>query len=126
MTGADLVCWDFGDTLVDERFMRLAPDGVPDWQAAYEAVLAERPEWVAGWDLGAGSLNDLVIPLADRLPMRRVEVAHHLRTVWHRIEWFPERAALGRAASRPDRPGGRHRQPPRVSRASPPPAASTS
>ena len=38
----DLVCWDFGDTLVDERFMRLPPDGVPEWGEVYDAVLAER------------------------------------------------------------------------------------
>lgn len=86
----DLVCWDFGDTLVDETFMRLAPDGIPQWPQAYEQVLADRSEWLAGWDLGRGSINDLVAPLAERLPMTETQVAAHLRRVWHRIVWFPD------------------------------------
>ena len=50
----DLVCWDFGDTLVDERFMRIAPEGVPQWGKVYDEILDERPEWVASLDLGTG------------------------------------------------------------------------
>ncbi len=86
----DLICWDFGDTLVEERFMRLAPEGVPDWGRVYDELLAERPDWVAGWDLGRGSLNDLVEPLAERSGLGRAEVATHLRAVWHRIAWFAD------------------------------------
>ncbi len=86
----DLVCWDFGDTLVDERFMRLPPDGVPQWAEVYEAVLAERPDWVDGWNLGRGSINDLVAPLAERLPMSEASIAAHLRAVWGRITWFTD------------------------------------
>lgn len=86
----DLVCWDFGDTLVDERFMRLPPDGVPEWGRVYDSLLEERPQWLADWDLGSGSLNDLVLPLADRLPMSPAQVASHLRHVWGRIEWFSD------------------------------------
>ena len=26
----DLVCWDFGDTVCDQTFMQVAPDGVDD------------------------------------------------------------------------------------------------
>lgn len=89
----DLVCWDFGDTLVDERFMRLPPDGVAAWPQVYEEVLAERPDWVDGWNLGRGSINDLVEPLAERLPMTEAEVAAHLRAVWGRITWFPDARA---------------------------------
>jgi FMN phosphatase YigB (HAD superfamily) len=89
----DLVCWDFGDTLVDERFMRIPPDGVPEWSTVYESVLAERAEWLNGWDLGRGSLNDLVAPLADRLPMSHAHVVRHLRMVWGQITWFPDSRA---------------------------------
>ncbi len=73
--------------------MRIAPDGVPEWGRVYEAVLAERAEWLEGWDLGRGSLNDLVAPLADRLPMTQAEVVRHLRIVWGRITWFPDSKA---------------------------------
>ena len=91
--GVDLVCWDFGDTLVDERFMRIAPIGVPDWGRVLDEVLAERVDWVDRWNLGCGSLNDLIVPLAERLPMTPVQVASHLRSVWNEIDWFDEAAA---------------------------------
>ncbi len=85
----DLVCWDFGDTLVDEMFMRLPPvDGI-DWAWHYEAVVAEHPDLIAELDIGNATLNDLIDPLAKRVALPRREIAKHLRTVWHRIEWFP-------------------------------------
>ena len=85
----DLVCWDWGDTLVDQWFMRLAPPDVPEWPDVYEQIATERAAWFAEWDLGRGSIHDLVEPLADRLPMSPAAVSRHLRTVWQRIEWFP-------------------------------------
>jgi FMN phosphatase YigB (HAD superfamily) len=92
----DLVCWDFGDTLCDERFMSIAPAGVPEWTAAYDECLAERPKWFDAWMLGKATLNELIEPLADQLPMTRAAIARHLRVVWHQIKWFPEPLALMR------------------------------
>jgi FMN phosphatase YigB (HAD superfamily) len=86
----DLVCWDFGDTLVDEMFMRNAPDGVSGWADAYERALMVRPGFVDEWMLGRAALNELVDPLASELPMSPVEVSRHLRAVWSTIEWYPE------------------------------------
>ena len=94
MAEIDLVCWDFGDTLVDEQFMRIPPAGVSEWTAVYNAVLAERPEWVAQLDLGDVALHDLIGPLAERLPMSRLQIAAHLRAVWHQIEWFEDSRAM--------------------------------
>ncbi|MDJ0767232.1 MAG: hypothetical protein QNJ12_00505 [Ilumatobacter sp.] len=94
MTAAiDLVCWDFGDTLCDERFMRIPPDEVPQWTAVYDGVVDAHPAWVADWMLGRASLNDLIAPLAEKLPMSRAAIARHLRAVWRRIAWFPEARA---------------------------------
>lgn len=89
----DLVCWDFGDTLVDERFMRIAPDGVPEWGQVYDEIVDARPAWVEALDLGRGSLNDLVDPLAERLPMSRLAILKHLRVVWGQIIWFDDSRA---------------------------------
>lgn len=86
----DLVCWDFGDTLVDERFMRIPPPDVPEWTDVYDNYLDQHPAWDEAWMLGKASLNDLIAPLADQLPMTRPEVSHHLRAVWWQIEWYPE------------------------------------
>ncbi len=85
----DLICWDFGDTLVDELFMRLAPDGVDEWPERYEAMVADNAELFHELDLGRASMNDLIEPLAERLTLPRIDIARHLRLVWHRIEWFP-------------------------------------
>ncbi|MCP3853210.1 MAG: hypothetical protein GY698_00565 [Actinomycetia bacterium] len=86
----DLVWWDFGDALCDETFQRISPPRVPQWPEVYEQVLAERPDWVEGWNLGRGSMNDLIEPLAQRLAMTPGQVSRHLRAVWHQIVWFDE------------------------------------
>lgn len=85
----DLVCWDFGDTLVDETFMQYAPDGVPEWPEAYRAAFAADPNFADQLDLGEASLHDLIEPLAARVPMSHPEIARHLRSVFDRIEWLP-------------------------------------
>lgn len=89
----DLVCWDFGDTLVDERFMRIAPSRVPEWTTTYDRVLDQRPSWVDEWMCGRASLNDLVEPLVAELAMTPAAVSRHLRGVWSQIEWYPEARA---------------------------------
>lgn len=89
----DLVCWDFGDTLVDERFMRIAPAGVDEWSEVYDEVLTDLGDFDTQWMLGQASMNDLVAPLAQRLPMTRAAVARHMRAVWRQITWFPEARA---------------------------------
>jgi hypothetical protein len=34
-----VLLWDFGDTLVDERWMRRAPAEFPDWPNAWNKVI---------------------------------------------------------------------------------------
>ena len=85
----DLVCWDFGDTLVDETFMQYAPDGVPEWPEAYRNAFKADPDFVDRLNLGEASLHDLLDPLAELVPMSRAEIARHLRSVFTRIEWLP-------------------------------------
>jgi beta-phosphoglucomutase-like phosphatase (HAD superfamily) len=85
----DLVCWDFGDTLVDETFMQYAPDGVPEWPEAYRTAFKADPDFVDRLNLGEASLHDLLDPLAGLVPMSRAEIARHLRSVFTRIEWLP-------------------------------------
>jgi FMN phosphatase YigB (HAD superfamily) len=85
----DLVCWDFGDTLVHERFMRRCPLGVPEWEEVYDRVVDSRPDWEADWMLGRAPMTDLIPWLAAELPMTNQAVARHLRSVWQQIDWFP-------------------------------------
>jgi FMN phosphatase YigB (HAD superfamily) len=84
----DLVCWDFGDTLVQERLMRRSPPGVPEWEEVYDRVIDVHPEWEADWMLGRAAMIDLVPWLAAELPMTHTAIARYLRTVWQEIEWF--------------------------------------
>lgn len=85
----DLVCWDFGDTLVDETFMQYAPEGVPEWSEAYRTAFKADRDFEDRLNLGEASLNDLIGPLAELLPMSRAAIARHMRTVFDRIEWLP-------------------------------------
>jgi len=90
MNQIDLVCWDFGDTLVDERFMRIAPPDVAAWTTTYDEVLNSLGDFDTEWMLGRASMNDLIQPLAARLPMSAAAIGRHLRLVWQQIEWFDE------------------------------------
>jgi len=90
MPTIDLVCWDFGDTLVDEMFMRIAPQGVPGWPAAYEAASLAKPGYVDDWMLGRATMNDLIPELAARLPLTPFAIASHLRAVWREVAWFDD------------------------------------
>ena len=89
MNDIDLVCWDFGDTLVDETFMQYAPQGVPEWPEAYRSAFKADLDFEDRLNLGEASLHDLIEPLAELVPMSRPAIARHLRSVFNRIEWLP-------------------------------------
>ncbi len=88
-TAIDLVCWDFGDTLVDERFMQHAPPDLPGWPAAYRRCFGQDPGFADRLDVGDVSLHELIGPLAAELGITRAEAARHLRSRFHHIEWLP-------------------------------------
>jgi hypothetical protein len=46
----DVLLWEFGDTLVDERWMRQCPADCPGWEEASVAVMAELAD---AWNVGA-------------------------------------------------------------------------
>jgi FMN phosphatase YigB (HAD superfamily) len=77
----DMIAWDFGDTLVDEQLMRMAPQGFPGWADAVNDLL-QVDRWAERWELGEVCMNELVVPLAERLSMPPTQVARHLRATW--------------------------------------------
>jgi hypothetical protein len=97
--GLRCVLWDFGDTLVDERWMRRAPPGVPEWSDVWSGVvsgaLADR------WNLGEATFEDVVDAVAPRLPMSRAEVLVHARRCCEQIAFFAAPMAIARASSLP-------------------------
>lgn len=79
--------------LVDERFTRIPPAGIPEWTALYDRALDERPGWVEEWLLGRAALNDLVEPRAAELSMARADISRHLRVVRSDIGGSPRYVA---------------------------------
>jgi hypothetical protein len=70
----NVLLWDFGNTLADERWMRAAPAGCPGWEAAWLAVMAE-----AGvrWNLGEMTANEIFAALSKRTGLARDRVEAH-------------------------------------------------
>ena len=77
--------------------MRIPPPDVPAWTDAMNG-LWESDGWADRWELGEVSMNELVVPPADRLPMSPSQVARHLRATW-RSPRVLEPAAGGSADS---------------------------
>ena len=87
-TDIDLVCWDFGDTLVHERFMRICPPGVPEWEAVFDRYFVEHPDFADQSNLGQVTMNEMIPWLAAETGMSHAAVSRHIRHVWTQIEWF--------------------------------------
>lgn len=82
----EALLWDFGDTLVDERWMRRCPDAHPEWEDAWTTVmdrLADR------WNIGAVGMPEVFAALADRTGMTPQAVAAHARDCCGRLVFNP-------------------------------------
>jgi len=71
-----VVLWDFGDTLVDERWMRRCPESCPTWETAWIEVMNE---FADRWNVGEVSLEEVSAALADAAAMTLPEVEAHVR-----------------------------------------------
>lgn len=72
----EVLLWDFGDTLVDERWMRRAPDGCPAWEAAWSDVMTVLAD---GWNVGTVRAGQVYEALAERTGMTAEAVEAHAR-----------------------------------------------
>ena len=70
----DVLLWDFGDTLVDERWMLAPPVGISGWRDAWIAVMATHAD---DWNRGAVSAHDVFAALADETGMTAAAVEVH-------------------------------------------------
>jgi phosphoglycolate phosphatase-like HAD superfamily hydrolase len=68
--------WDFGDTLVDERWMLTAPTSCPAWADAWNAVMALHAD---DWNVGRMKEADIFRALSDATGLSEHEVAAHAR-----------------------------------------------
>jgi FMN phosphatase YigB (HAD superfamily) len=86
LTDVGFLLWDFGDTLVDERWLWTCPDGHPEWAAHYRAVCGG--EFGSRWNCGTASLDDLADELVARLGMTKDAVLAHARRCCGEIRFF--------------------------------------
>jgi FMN phosphatase YigB (HAD superfamily) len=90
VTAIDLVCWDFGGTLVDERWMRRPAPECPHWATLYDAVLSADPDWVSAWERGLAPTQDLVTRLSVATGLSEGAVSRHVITACEQVTCFPE------------------------------------
>jgi beta-phosphoglucomutase-like phosphatase (HAD superfamily) len=69
--------WDFGDTLVDERFLWTCPRGVPDWSETYRTLAGGA--FGTRWNCGTAGFDELVAEMSARLGMVPEAVLAHAR-----------------------------------------------
>lgn len=84
-----VLLWDFGDTLVDERWMRRPPAACPNWEAVWLDVMADRAD---DWNVGRVGVADIFAALAEQSGMTTEAVRAHARRcceklVFHETAW---------------------------------------
>jgi phosphoglycolate phosphatase-like HAD superfamily hydrolase len=81
MTPAVLL-WDFGDTLVDERWMRRPPAEFPTWEAVWLDVMGDHAD---DWNVGRVGRAEVFGAIAERSGMSAAAVKSHARTCCERL-----------------------------------------
>jgi FMN phosphatase YigB (HAD superfamily) len=99
VTDVRFLLWDFGDTLVDERFLWTCPTGVPGWVAAYRALAGG--EFGTRWNCGTASLDELATELSARLGMSTRAVVAHVKRCSARIRFFEHAWTAARSRALP-------------------------
>ncbi len=84
MGGVDpeVLLWDFGDTLVDERWMRRCPATCPAWADIWAEVMGDLAD---RWNVGVVGAPEVFATLAKRTGMTLPEVEAHARDCCDRI-----------------------------------------
>ena len=81
-----VLLWDFGDTLVDERWMRRVPERCPAWPDVWSEVMEIHAD---GWNDGSVSRAVILAALADRSGLTLAEVEQHARECCAQLELHP-------------------------------------
>lgn len=84
--GPAVLLWDFGDTLVDERWMRRPPLECPTWEAVWDDVMTDHAD---DWNVGRVGTDLIVEALAERSGMTVAAVRSHARRCCESITFNP-------------------------------------
>lgn len=93
-----MLLWDFGDTLVDERWMRRPPADFPTWEIAWADVMAEVAE---DWEVGRASCGDVFDSLASRTGMTIGAIEAHARECCRQLVFNPTAWRVAKERRRP-------------------------
>jgi hypothetical protein len=93
------VLWDFGDTLVDESWMRRCPPTVPQWRDVW--IRHVTGAVADAWHAGELDMPTLAEQLAAQLPMSVAEVRAHCDACCAQIDFFAEPWRVARACALP-------------------------
>jgi hypothetical protein len=82
----DLILWDFGDTLADEKWMLAPMVGAPDWPKLYRERMGDALGQL--WNTGAISTREVAADLADGLSVEVAAVIAHMEACSKQVRFF--------------------------------------
>jgi phosphoglycolate phosphatase-like HAD superfamily hydrolase len=82
----EVLLWDFGDTLVDERWMRRAPSGCSEWPDVWTEVMSQFSD---AWNVGRIATAEVFAELERRADMTPNEVDAHARDCCRLLTFHP-------------------------------------
>jgi FMN phosphatase YigB (HAD superfamily) len=98
MTAIRYLLWDFGDTLVDQRWMWPSPPGVPGWTARYQAL--PDTDLDVRWNTGALTTEALAAAFAADLDTSPELLMAHIEARCHDVQFHEHAMATARARTR--------------------------
>jgi FMN phosphatase YigB (HAD superfamily) len=91
--------WDFGDTLVDQRWMWPSPEGVPGWTARWHALAESDLE--TRWNVGEATIEDVAAAFAPDLGCKPDVLVAHMEQRCGDVQFFEQAWAAARAHTLP-------------------------
>jgi FMN phosphatase YigB (HAD superfamily) len=94
----EVLLWDFGDTLVNEQWMRQAPPEYPEWARVWNEVMET---CAADWDTGRTSEREVFAEMSRRSGLAADFVEQHADACCRAITFHPIAWQTARARHRP-------------------------
>ncbi len=82
----EVLLWDFGDTLVDEQWMRRPPGEFPNWADAWNEVMET---FAADWDAGSATEQDVFAEMSRKTGLTPGFVEEHADACCRAITFHP-------------------------------------
>ena len=96
----NLILWDFGDTLADERWMLAPMIGAPDWPTLYRERVGST-ELGRLWNTGTISTREVAADLAGTLAIEVGAVVAHMIACSRRVRFFSRVMAFVESCATP-------------------------